>query len=265
MGSNQVQRAVGLAKRVWFGRRGESIELGGHRLRYVAGTRPVRLKFRDHPDVTVRNDVRQLEYFCDNIRPGQTVLDVGANVGQYAVLFGSLVGPSGFVASFEPERDARALLELNVALNGLKNVRVEPLAIFDVAGEHSFYWRSGDQMSSLQRDGLGRNSVASDVRETKVQSISIDEYLLLHDLPAPHWLKIDVEGAEGHVLLGATRALAGQTQILCELHPYAWNAFGTTFEQIVSLAGAYGRTVRFLDPSRDITLGPEYGAVLISR
>jgi hypothetical protein len=119
--------------------------------------------------------------------------------------------------------------------------------------------------ASLERAGLGTNSSAPDIRETTVQTVCVDEYLASRGLPDPDWLKIDAEGAEVHVLRGAWRALRGRTQIVCELHPYAWNSFGTSFEELKSLARSAGRTIRFLDGVRDIANGPGYGAVLISR
>lgn len=262
--NSKMQRAIAVARQVWFAGRGERIEMYGHRLRYVPGTRPVRLKYRNDPDLTVRNDVRQLEFFGENVKQGDFVIDIGANVGQYAVLLGALVGPRGKVIAFEPERGARALLESNVALNNLcPRVKVEPFAVCDSEGERSFYSRDGDMMSSLHRAGFGTNAGLSDIRETRVQTVSFDSYLASNCLPDPQWLKIDAEGAEIQVLKSARRALAGRTKILCELHPYAWDSFGNTFDELRKLVESFGRRMRFLDESRDISNGPDYGAVII--
>jgi FkbM family methyltransferase len=264
MGTPQVQRAIAAARKLLYSGRGEKIDICGHELRYVPGTRPVRLKYRNDPDLTVRNDVRQLEFFCGSVKSGDFVVDVGANVGQYAVLIGSIVGNTGQVIAFEPERGARELLEQNVELNRLgTRVKVEPFAVCDTDGERTFYSREGDMMSSLQRAGFGTNSNLPDIRETVVQTVSLDDYLSSNGLADPHWLKIDAEGAEIQVLRGASRALHGHTNIVCELHPYAWEAFGSTFEELVALVEGAGRTMRFLDETRDIVNGPDYGAVLI--
>src|SRR6267142_6469385 len=90
-------RGVIGAKRLWYGERGEPIQYGEHKLRYVPGTRPVRVNFIDSPDVTVRNDVHQINFFLEHIRRGDFVLDIGGHFGQYAVLFASLVSASGKV------------------------------------------------------------------------------------------------------------------------------------------------------------------------
>lgn len=260
-----VQAAIAVARKIWFAGRGETVLLGGHRLQYLPGTRPVRLKYRNDPDLVVRNDVQQLEFFCDNVQGGEFAIDVGASVGQYAVLLGALVGATGRVAAFEPEREARELLQRNVALNGFSSrVTVEPFAVYDSSTEHSFYSRSGDLMCSLERAGFGTNAADPDIVKSTVSTVSLDDYLAANELPAPHWLKIDAEGAEAHILRGAGRALNGPTKIVCELHPYAWSSFGTSFDELLDIVHRAGRSIAYLDGVRDIAAGPDYGAVLIS-
>lgn len=260
-----MQSMISVARKLWFAGRHERVTLGGHRLRYVPGSRPTRLKYRDDPDLIVRNDVRQLEYFCENVRDGETVLDVGANYGQYAVLFAALVGPRGKVVSFEPEPAARDVLERNIAINGFRNrVTVEPLAVFDSAGTHEFFTRPDDSMSSLERAGFGTNSDAADIVQLTVQTVTLDDYLASKRLSEPDWLKIDAEGAEVNVLRGASRVLNSRTKIVCELHPYAWESFGTTYDDLTALVRHAGRELRLLDPSAGAsTDGLQYGAIVI--
>jgi FkbM family methyltransferase len=260
-----VQAAIAVMKKVWYAGRDESLDIAGHKLRYVPGTRPVRPSYRDDPDVIVRNDAQQLLYFAENIKRGETVVDVGANVGQYAVLFGAIVGPAGQVVSFEPDRDSRALLERNVEINGFGGrIKVEPMALFAKVGTHSFYSRIGDAMNSLEREGLGTNSGLSDVRETIVHTIPLDDYLVSNGLSDPDWLKIDAEGAEINVLRGARRALHGKTRIVCELHPYAWKSFGTSYDELEAIVAQAGRRITSLDGTPREPGRPDYGAVVIS-
>jgi len=260
-----MQAAIAVMRKVWFAGRDEPLAIAGYNLRYVPGTRPVRPVYKDDPDLIVRNDARQFLYFAENIRRGETVIDVGANVGQYAVLFGALVGPAGRVVSFEPDRDARVLLERNVEINSLgARVKVEPLALFDKVGTHSFYSRIGDAMNSLERAGLGTNSGLADIRETIVHTIPLDDYLVSNGMPDPDWLKIDAEGAEINVLRGARRALHGKTKIVCELHPYAWDSFGTSYEELESIVAQAGRRILPLEGAGEFSGRPGYGAVVIS-
>ena len=62
------------------------------------------------------------------IAPGSVCFDVGANVGYYAILMARLAGENGTVVAFEPVPLNFETLEQNIALNALKNVRLEPMA-----------------------------------------------------------------------------------------------------------------------------------------
>jgi FkbM family methyltransferase len=255
--------AVLTAKRAWYGSRGEPIRYGSHRVRYIPGTRPVRLKYLDSRDAVVRNDAKQLAFLIYAIKPGNFVLDIGGNVGQYAVLFSSLVGPGGKVITFEPDNSHRCVLEENLRLNGFSNrARVETLALSDSKGTHSFFSRN-DQMSSLARSGLGTNANSSDVKEQTVETVTLDEYLAACESPVPDLIKIDTEGAEINVLRGGRKTLASTPTIVCELHPYAWSEFGTSYEELLALLSDGGRRIRYLDDSLKIEHGAFHASVII--
>lgn len=72
-------QAVMVGKQLWYGSRGQPITLGGHTLRYLVGSRPVRLRYANGGDGVARNDAKQMQYFLDHIQPGQLVPDVGAH------------------------------------------------------------------------------------------------------------------------------------------------------------------------------------------
>jgi FkbM family methyltransferase len=263
-GSAAYHRAIVAAKKILYGRRGEPITLGNHTLRYVPGTRPARLRHANSPDETVRNDVRQIQYYLANVTPGQFVIDIGSNAGQYTVLFASLCGEAGRVIAFEPAAAARQLLNENLALNGFEpRVRIEPFAVSDTAGEHAFFERGADAMASLERAGFGGDSSAADIRERIVETVTLDDYLAERRLAAPSLVKIDAEGAEVRVLRGAPETLRGQSRIICELHPYAWEAFGSSYSELLEIVSAARRRIRYLDAERRIEDGPAYGAVII--
>lgn len=254
------------AKRLWFGERGEPIRYGNHQLRYVPGTRPVRLKYLDSPNTTVRNDAQQIQFFLDNIRSGDFVLDIGGHFGQYAVLFASLVSDAGRVITFEPDVGAQAILRKNLELNGYGDrVGIETVALFDTNGEHSFFSRGSDSMSSLARSGLGTNASQTDVAEYRVQTIGLDDYLAANKLGYPNFVKLDTEGAEINILKSGAGLLRSDAIIVCELHPYVWNEFGTSFEQLLKLISDAGRTIQYLDPSLDINEAASYGSVVLKR
>jgi FkbM family methyltransferase len=259
------QRFVIAAKRIWYGSRGEPITLGAHRLRYLPGSRPVRLKYADSDDIVARNDAKQLRFFMDHVRAGDVVLDVGGHYGEYAVLFAALVGPQGRVVTFEPDRAARPVLHANLALNRFTDrVRVEEYAVFDESSVQSLFARNGNAQSSLARAGLGGSESDDDVEKYSVSAIRLDEYVRNKGLPMPSAIKIDVEGAELRALRGAGDLLRSNALIMCELHPYAWGEFETSFDDILRLVHDSGRSIRYLDEGLRIEDGPVYGAVVIS-
>jgi FkbM family methyltransferase len=224
----------------------------------------VRLKYLDSSDIIVRNDAKQVKFFLEKIRPGDFVLDVGGNVGQYAVFFSALVAPSGKVITFEPDSQHRNVLRRNLQLNKFPtHVEVEDIALSDTAGTHSFFSRN-DAMSSLVRSGLGTNADSPDIREEVVTTMRLDEYLKTKELGSPDWVKIDTEGAEINILRGAREMLQSGAKIVCELHPYAWEEFGTSYEELLTIVRDCGRQISYLDESVKIEDGAVHGAVIIS-
>ena len=110
-----INAALTNVKDVVYAGRGEPIRYGNHVLRYIPGTRPPRMKYLESGDFTTRNELRQIEFLLAHVHPGDVAFDIGAHVGQYAVLLGSLVGRSGRVYSFEPDSIARTILNRNIA------------------------------------------------------------------------------------------------------------------------------------------------------
>jgi FkbM family methyltransferase len=156
-------------------------------------------------------------------RDGATVLDVGANVGAYTLLFARSVGDEGHVYAFEPAAASRAGLERHLSINGLTGrVTVRPEAISDRAGSVPFI--------DAGTHGDNRLVPVATAETRSVPSLSIDEFCEASGL-SPDVIKIDVEGAELAALRGARRTIAGRGAALTlfvELHPGAWRSLGVT-------------------------------------
>lgn len=256
---------VTLIKKIIYGKRGEPFYVGNKTLYYAPGTRPIKFKYINSTDITVRNDVKQMKYFIDNIKPGDFVLDIGGHVGQYAVLFAALVSETGKVVTFEPDNTAKKILYENLRKNNFTDrVSVEDIALSDANGTHSFFSRGGDSMSSLVRSGLGSNALLSDVQEYSITTMKLDDYLSTRGMGFPDWIKLDTEGAEINILKGAQEVLRSKAIIACELHPYAWEEFGTNYSDLLSIIKQFGRKILYLDESLKLEDGPHYGTVIIS-
>jgi FkbM family methyltransferase len=136
--------------------------------------------------------------------PGAHCLDVGANVGFYALDFARRVGSSGRVAAFEANPALADLIEADAARNGFEHLRVERQAVFHSSGQTlTFYVAPHAGKSSLKQ-----TMVDSPDREISVQSITLDDYLKAEAWPRLDVLKIDIEGADADALMGAQASIA---------------------------------------------------------
>ena len=180
------------------------------------------------------------------IRPGVTVLDVGANVGAYTMLFATWVGETGRVFAFEPAPDACEGLRTHVALNDFDGrVTVVESAVAGRAGEAEFAVHPSGGASSLTLASVDGGS------HIRVRTETIDGICRTHGL-LPAVIKIDVEGAELDVLKGArnTLTLPG-LQVFIEFHPAAWRLAGIGRAEVERELHQQGFTVESLDPSCD--------------
>lgn len=143
--------------------------------------------------------------FAQLLRPGQVAVEVGANIGVHTLHLAKLVGPQGMVLAFEPQRVLFYLLCTNLALNELFHVRAYGLAVGDSVGLAKV------PPINYQRDGnFGGVSLSAGEAGEDVQLVTLDHF----SLPALHLLKIDVEGMEREVLLGARDSIARHRPIV---------------------------------------------------
>ena len=155
-------------------------------------------------------------FIVPKVRPGMTVYDIGANVGQYALLFSRLVGPTGRVISFEPFPPAFERLEENVKLNDIRNVTALNLALADQTGQLSFSTAPGaSSMGKLSNVELTFENAANP--KIQVETDRLDNIVSRYG--APDLLKIDTEGAAAVILRGAKDTLrAHKPAVYIELH-----------------------------------------------
>lgn len=250
-------------KTLIYGRFGEPYRIGGKTLRYIPGTRPVRLKYCNSSNDNNRYDALQVKLFSEAIKEGDFCVDVGAHAGQYAILMAAFAGQSGRIVAFEPDPYARVKFLRNLELNpGLTTVDIEPIALSDTGGSATLFSMQGNSQSSLAMTGIGEVN-AFKAEQIEVVTQTLDEFLEKRKLSPPDWLKIDAEGAEIKILAGAAGVLASDTKIVCELHPYAWGEFGDSFADLLDLVRGARRSIRYLDEADSPIKDPKYGLVLI--
>ena len=135
------------------------------------------------------------QFFARRIKPGMTVVDVGAHFGYYTLLFGDLVGPDGRVLAIEPAPATARLLERSIALNGYSpNVRLECLAVGRIPDGlgHLFVPPGETKNAALGPSG----------REGSIEVVVTTLDHLIRDYDRIDLVKIDAEGSEIDIITG---------------------------------------------------------------
>ena len=165
-------------------------------------------------------------------------LDIGAHHGIYSIVAAKRLGANGTVVAFEPSSREFRRLRLHLLLNRIHSVRAEAVAIGGVASERKFFQViEGDST----RGGLQPPASPDEVRETSVETIRLDDYVLRLPLGRVDIVKLDVEGGELEVLQGASSVLTKYRPIvICEVLDMATQAWGYPARDIVTKFRTHG-------------------------
>lgn len=176
------------------------------------------------------------------VKPGDTFLDIGANIGFFTLNASRLVGPSGRVVSIEPSQRTAAKLLTNVLANHAANVLVLTIG----AGDESKL----EFLNIARRDNAGASSIRPIQGATGKESIAIarmDDVLEALDI-IPDIIKVDIEGAEFLALKGLRRTLAAHHPVLIvELRELFLQEMGISRESIVEFLSELGYSPHSID------------------
>lgn len=177
-----------------------------------------------------------------NLKPGGTFWDIGASIGLYSNFLAKVVGPTGTVISFEPEMRSRERLNENIKLNGNQQIKVCPVALGKEAS--TLQMVLAEDASAGNHRLVKEATASSHIQE--VQVYSADEYQSKNNLPIPQVVKIDVEGFEEDVIIGARNLLSHPDckSIVIEVHfsILALKGDDQAAQRIVSTLREYGFT-----------------------
>jgi FkbM family methyltransferase len=139
------------------------------------------------------------------VKPGDSVIDVGANFGWFTTCFARWVGHEGVVHAFEPVPHIYALAEETVALNGVANrVQLNREALGTEEGTMAIYTFAGLPHGHASASDLGRD----DATPVPCRVRRLDEYRHERGIDRIQFLKVDVEGFERDVFIGARELLS---------------------------------------------------------
>jgi len=197
-----------------------------------------------------------LRLLRESVGSGDVVVDLGANVGYYALEECRRVGPEGRVIAVEPDPRNLPTLRRNLQAFGFEErSEVHPLAITDAPGERLF--RLGLQTNLSHLEGYGSEELAGTSHPVRVESL--DSLLKTLGLETFDFLRMDIEGGEAEVLGGmhdAVRAARPGARILMEVHPQLYRdreqmkrslagVVDTGFEPVAVVSAGEPRPVQF--------------------
>lgn len=167
----------------------------------------VALPVEIEPQIEIFNDFilweLPIQYVAsDAVSKGDVILDIGGNTGGLAIAFSRLVGEEGKVFTFEPNPEMYPRLLKTINANSISNISVVPLAVYSKSSQLMEFYSAPTYYkaaSSLLEPSAG-------CRVFHVLTISVDDFCLKNDI-IPSFIKIDVEGAEIHVIRSMTQLL----------------------------------------------------------
>jgi len=145
------------------------------------------------------------------VRPkeGEVFIDVGGYVGSYSIAAARAVGPTGQVVTLEPDFKNRRQLERNLALNGITNCQVLPLAAWSTSGFIGWHQDSHPVFHKVEKAQSDK----------EIEAVCIDDLVQRLSLDRVDWIKMDIEGVEIDALEGAADTLVRcRPQLFIEIH-----------------------------------------------
>lgn len=175
------------------------------------------------------------------VKPGMTVIDIGAHIGYYTLLFAKCVGLNGRVVAFEPLPANFELLERNIQLNELTCVQAFSQAVF--SGNEELILTVPDDLPHSGDASVFQNRGA---KQFRVPAIALDTFCESAGL-RPDILKMDVEGAEYDVLMGARKTIDRfSPKLLIELHHFDGNL---SAHPVPDLLSRWGYQIQWIERS----------------
>jgi FkbM family methyltransferase len=167
------------------------------------------------------------------IRPGDFCIDGGANIGFFTLLMSRLVGEQGHIECFEPAVVNFKKLRRNLELNKVENVTAINRALWSEETDLTLHIAQDTGTCSLMRHDYS-------ITTLPVRGLSLDTWCQHYDQP-PRLLKLDIEGAEEHALLGAALMLAkGIDFVVTEINARALHNFGSSQADLRAYMKRYG-------------------------
>jgi FkbM family methyltransferase len=190
------------------------------------------------------------EFFLREVRPGDVFIDIGANCGFFSILAAHLVGPTGFVVAFEPQKKLATLVSNSLMINGFDSYsRVQTVAVGEDVGEATLGHVGTLRGSASLTPGFGDGTTLSDQVKVRPLDLALADVAQSAGRPVvPTVMKIDVEGYEFSVWKGMKNVLAEcrDLTILLEFAPIRYGSLGQDGSDFVKAMVEEGFTLSVL-------------------
>ncbi len=174
------------------------------------------------------------------IKPGMKILEIGANIGYYALIETKLAGPTGHLYAIEPSPYNFDLLKRNLELNNIRNADLHQAAFGEKRDKVKFYMYDRSNLSSF----IKREDMGMETTEIEVEMVTLDDFLRLKNAD---FIRMDVEGYELEILKGGTQVLSSDSKpklFFIEVHSDLLHKKDSSGREIIELLAKYGYEVR---------------------
>ncbi len=204
----------------------------GRRVRVPLSFGKLRSLLFDSDYMKAYGEKEVIDFMLARIKPQDVVFDVGAFLGLHAVLFASVARK---VLAFEPNPSTFRFLQDTIRANDARNITACPVAVGSEEATADL-WGTGSASSLRASNGS--------VHKSRVSIVTLDRYAETCGV-RPDVIKIDVEGAEHEVLVGASECLQRCRLVCMEIHLHDLPRFGASAEMVFDCLTRQGFAVIF--------------------
>lgn len=195
---------------------------------------------------------RELEhkYMLESyLKPGMSVLDIGANIGYYSLIELNLIGKNGTLIAVEPMRENIELLRKNLSLNNYNNIEIHEAAISNNNSINEIYVSEMSNLNTFHNKGTGTEFLTGERRKVITRTVP----MILNDRKID-LIRMDVEGHEIEVIQGMINDIESNKlspAIIFETHISRYNRENHDIEPIIKKLFACGYYVSIIGSSSE--------------
>ena len=177
------------------------------------------------------------------VQEGMYVLDIGANIGYYALMEAKIVKSNGHVWAVEPSPDNAWFIERNITINGLDNITVHKVAMGDKIG--TVYLDVYEEAPNLNR--VSFHKAKGSMKKIPVEITTLDEFVKRNNIQKVDFMRFDVEGFECRIIKGGEKTLDKHSpKIFLEIHPKKMKEYNDTLEGMLEELSKFDYYIKYL-------------------